>query len=381
MMWVRVLLLAGVLCGASHAIHVEHSGPALTLVHSKGTATASAGQRLQAKSVALPKKQDALRLKGGGEQKLLPLIIALFKAIVGSGILSLAYSVASWTDNPAMIAPVCVLTLLFAIMSGHCYALIGEVTLATGASSYQDAWAKSIDAKTAWIPGFTLLIKTLLTTIMYSIILGDLGYDLMKGLGVKGWFAERNNLLAFVSATVLLPLCLLRDFAMLSYTSILGVLGVLYTAAFMVLRFFQGSYSPGGEFWLVTPANSKPVFGKRFQGIKTLILMATLNSAYMTHYNAPRFFDLMRPRTLDHFRKLVFPAFLAAGFINVLVMTAGNAPVVLTQTHTHTHANTHTHTHTHTHTGHCVVAREQHHNLYKSAYVNIRQLPADVLSP
>ena len=77
-------------------------------MHSKGTATASAVQRLQAKSVAVP-KQDALRLKGGGEQKLLPLIIALFKAIVGSGILSLAYSVASWTDNPAMIAPVCVL--------------------------------------------------------------------------------------------------------------------------------------------------------------------------------------------------------------------------------------------------------------------------------
>ena len=46
--------------------------------------------------------------------------------------------------------------------------------------------------------------------------------------------AERNNLLAAVSVTLLLPLCLLRDFAMLSYTSMLGVAGVLYTACFMV---------------------------------------------------------------------------------------------------------------------------------------------------
>ena len=35
-----------------------------------------------------------------------------------------------------------VLSLVFAMLAGHCYSLMGQVTLATGGTSYQDAWAK-----------------------------------------------------------------------------------------------------------------------------------------------------------------------------------------------------------------------------------------------
>lgn len=85
---------------------------------------------------------------------------------MGSGILSLASSIARWTDNPALIAPVCLLSMVFAMAAGHCYALIGEVTLMTGASSYQDAWAKTIGPATSWMPGLTHLpSSSALTTL------------------------------------------------------------------------------------------------------------------------------------------------------------------------------------------------------------------------
>ncbi len=45
------------------------------------------------------------------KQALTAYIFALFKAIVGSGILSLANAVARWTDNPALIAPVVALSV------------------------------------------------------------------------------------------------------------------------------------------------------------------------------------------------------------------------------------------------------------------------------
>ncbi len=45
------------------------------------------------------------------KQALTPFIFSLFKAIVGSGILSLANSIARWTDNPALILPVCALSV------------------------------------------------------------------------------------------------------------------------------------------------------------------------------------------------------------------------------------------------------------------------------
>jgi hypothetical protein len=45
------------------------------------------------------------------KQALTAYIFALFKAIVGSGILSLANAIARWTDNPALIAPVVALSV------------------------------------------------------------------------------------------------------------------------------------------------------------------------------------------------------------------------------------------------------------------------------
>jgi hypothetical protein len=70
----------------------------------------------------------------------------------------------------------------FALLAGHCYSMIGEVTLMTGAKSYQDGWAKSIDPNTAWLPGLVVLSQTLVACVCYSIIIGDLGYDLFRGM-------------------------------------------------------------------------------------------------------------------------------------------------------------------------------------------------------
>jgi amino acid permease len=45
------------------------------------------------------------------------------------------------------------------------------------------------------------------------------------------------QLLLRVNSIVLLPLCLLKDLSPLRYTSIAGIVGTLYTAAVMALRY------------------------------------------------------------------------------------------------------------------------------------------------
>lgn len=99
----------------------------------------------------------------------------------------------------------------------------------------------------------------------------------------------------------------------------LGVMGVLYTAAFMTFRWLSGSYARGGEMF--DAIRTKPEFGGRFQPIKTLILVATLNTAYHAHYDAPKFYHIMG--SMQAFNKLVYMAFLAAGAVSSLCMTAG----------------------------------------------------------
>eukprot|EP00960_Hanusia_phi_P039990 754187-Hanusia_phi.AAC.1 len=151
------------------------------------------------KHATVKSAQGLMPLRGGGEQDVTGFIFYLFKAIVGSGVLSLSSSVARFTNNPKMLAP----------------ALVAGVRRVSEGTRAQEAWAKSISTATAWIPGMACTSQTMVSAfgglegclrddqvacICYSIIIGDLSNDLMKSLGVRGWAAERNNLLAAISA-------------------------------------------------------------------------------------------------------------------------------------------------------------------------------------
>ena len=159
-MWTRVLLLVAATCGVAQALHAAPSGLRPAPQTSLRASSQVSSPLVQPKQVAAP-HASGLRLKGGGEQVLTGFIFSLFKAIVGSGILSLSNSVARWTDNPALILPVVLLSMAFAMVAGHCYSILGEVTLMTGAQSYQEAWAKSISPDSAWLPGLVVLSQTL----------------------------------------------------------------------------------------------------------------------------------------------------------------------------------------------------------------------------
>ena len=56
---------------------------------------------------------------------------------------------------------------------------------------------------------------------------------------------------------MLLPLCL-QDFQGLAFASLLGTIGTFGTGAFIIGRFADGSYEPGGAFFEV--ARWKPSF-------------------------------------------------------------------------------------------------------------------------
>ena len=57
--------------------------------------------------------------------------------------------------------------------------LIGRVCAATGATSYGDAWAKTVGKRTAWLPTSSCTFKTFFACMIYSIIIG-------KGDGERG---------------------------------------------------------------------------------------------------------------------------------------------------------------------------------------------------
>jgi hypothetical protein len=58
-----------------------------------------------------------------------------------------------------------------------------------------------------------------------------------------------------------LPLCLLMNLAVLAPFSLLGTFGIILTAVAMAVRYWDGSYAPGGQYYNHIDVSLQPSFG------------------------------------------------------------------------------------------------------------------------
>mmetsp|Transcript_20269 Transcript_20269/g.47048 ORF Transcript_20269/g.47048 Transcript_20269/m.47048 type:complete len:509 (-) Transcript_20269:82-1608(-) len=271
-----------------------------------------------------------LELKG--ETSMPGMIANLMKNIVGSGVLCVAGGVAAATDQKAALIPAVLIAFAFAAIAGYCFTLVGRVSLMTGANSYTQGWAKTVGESTAWIPNLIVVFKTWSACLIYSMIIGDLFTDLAVTAGIStfaGIGVNRVSILIASHLFGLLPLCLLRSFSALSFASVLGIGGLLFTGVFMVMRMLDGSYLPGGKFYSAlmtsggagTIVSSFDVMGT--SPIKSLILISMLTNSYLCHYNAPKFMRELKDASISRFNQMTGAAFFGAFGLNAVYMIAG----------------------------------------------------------
>lgn len=201
---------------------------------------------------------------------------------------------------------------MIGILSGFGFFLIGKVCAYTGATSYRDAWSKSVGEGTSWIPAASCTVKTCLACLAFSMVLGDTFSALLS--------TSRNPTLLVLTLAVLLPLCLLKNLNALAPFSLAGVLGMGYTAIAMGLRYFDGSYKITDSSLLADVAEElKPVFGTNANVFtsKSLILLCMLSTAFMAHFNAPKFYLELKNNTLPRYNAVVSLSF----GISILLMS------------------------------------------------------------
>lgn len=107
----------------------------------------------------------------------------------------------------------------------------------------------------------------------------------MNLLATVGIQLSREQTLFGVTGLVLVPLCLLKDLSSLAPFSLLGIMGMAYTAIAMAVRFFGGDYRAGGRFFKDVVVSSKPLFGNKGAmsvfSPSSFILISMLSTAYM----------------------------------------------------------------------------------------------------
>lgn len=227
--------------------------------------------------------------KGTGTATVPQEIFNLVKGIVGAGVLTLPAGIASFGNAPSAAIPAVALICFIGTLSAYGFALIGRVCSLTGTNTFRDAWSASISKETSWIPAWSVTLKTLCAVLAYSMILGDT----FSSLAVTAGFAVSKQVtLIGVTIALLLPLCLLKDLSSLAPFSLLGSLGMVYTATAMAIRYFGKAYVGSGKFAQDLPVALRPAFGTiGAAGIlnpSTSILVGMLSTAYMAHFNAPK---------------------------------------------------------------------------------------------
>jgi len=247
-------------------------------------------------------------------------VFNLVKGIVGVGVLSLPAGVAAFGDARSAFIPAGILIVSIGILSAYGFALIGRVCAYTGAKSFREAWTATMGDKTSWIPAWTVTLKTFFACLAFSMVLADTFSSLLS--------TSRNPTLLGVTGLVLLPLCLLKNLKSLAPFSLLGVMGMAYTALAMSVRLLDGSYSAGGsgKFMEQVASHLQPKFGdagaSSVLSPQSLILVCMLSTAYMAHFNAPKFYLELKNNTIQRFNTVVTYGFgisiFLTGFITMI---------------------------------------------------------------
>lgn len=259
----------------------------------------------------------------GGDASMSSLTFNLVKSIVGAGVLSLPAGISAFGNSPSAMIPASFLITAIGILSCYGFSLIGRVCAYTGSTSYREAWEKSINKESSIIAAASCTFKTTCATMAYSMILADTFRAIFASVGLN---LTRSNTLLGITSLVLLPLCLLKNLASLAPFSLLGIIGMGYTAFAMGFRFVTKSYAfPAGKFLADIPANLQPSFGNiGAAGVfnpSSFILICMLSTAYMAHFNAPKFYIELKNNTIKRYNTLVSTSF-AISIASYIAMAA-----------------------------------------------------------
>lgn len=271
-------------------------------------------------------KKPQAQAEGEAAKKMTPvqMLFNMVQNIVGEGMLSLPAGIAGGTGLLAGS----LIAFFFCALMGYTFAIMGRTCYATGEKTHKDCAAKVSGPGLAQTMAVVLMLKTVFTCLTYAIVIGESFSRIMEFFGVSGIMGTSQGTLLTICVFILIPLCLQRDLSALSYTSMIGCFGQVWVVLSMHIRYHDGSYRPGGQFYDVISEVDKPDFtggGVMYwkTSAATFVLLGSLATAFIAHYNAPKFYAQLEDATPEKFTKVVMGAFGFAMIIYFWIMSVG----------------------------------------------------------
>jgi hypothetical protein len=196
-------------------------------------------------------------------------IASMAKNLIGCGALSLCNGIALCSNNPHALVAALFWIIVMGILFGYFCWLIAKVCEVTKRSTYRGIWQDTVGHHGSLAVSIANALKAALADLAYATILADTLQSLFQSIQLH---VPRLVCLLLITIGCILPLCLLQNLAVLAPFSVVGTAGMFLTTAVMGLRYFDGSYQPGGTYYNDLPDMYQPIFGTKDQSWSFAIL-------------------------------------------------------------------------------------------------------------
>ncbi|XP_010877124.2 probable sodium-coupled neutral amino acid transporter 6 [Esox lucius] len=163
-------------------------------------------------------------------------VFNLMNAIMGSGILGLAYAMAH-----TGVVGFCILLLLVSSLAAYSINLLLKLCDETGINTYEGLGGRALQKPGKVLVGVTILIQNIGAMSSYMFILktelpAAISSFLSPETSGGAWYADGRTLLILVTVCVVLPLALLPRIGFLGYSSSLAFLFMLFFTVVVVVN-------------------------------------------------------------------------------------------------------------------------------------------------
>jgi amino acid permease len=267
-------------------------------------------------------------LEHEGEATVASEVVNIMKNLIGTGVLSLSGGIALFSSTPRHAIPTAILSVaLMGALSGYFCLLIAKVCKITHSVTYRDCWESTMGKRGGLAVAIINTLNPAFGNLAYSAVLSQTFRSLFQTIGYE---FNRVESLLIITFTIILPLCLLKNLNALAPFSAFGTAGIFLTAGAMFLRYWEGSYLPGGLYYDDLAPELRPQFD--FESKEVAVLRHPLTvlpflcmcmEAFVMHYNSPRFYTELREATIPKFTGVLGSSFGLSGVIYICIALAG----------------------------------------------------------
>jgi len=228
-------------------------------------------------------------------------IANLSKNTIGGGVMSLSGGIALYANSPEAVISATYWILALGFLFGYFCWLTGRSCEMSLSATYRECWERTVGGNKG---GIWVAIATTVDPVMglftNSAILSQSLRFVLRGLGI---YLNIPQCLLIIAVVALLPLCLMKNLDALAPFSAFGMVAVFMALGCMVVRYLDGSYLPGGEFFDQIPVSDRPEFGTESRSLSFNIMpfVCVAFTRYVFKNPSVQWSEAQRTRHLIHF--------------------------------------------------------------------------------